>query len=170
MIRSMTGFGKGSAICKNGRVIVEIKTVNHKYFDATLKLPTNIMAFEDKIKEILQKNIVRGKVSVNISCDGRLLKDDNFSINKDVAKIYYAQLMRLKKFLDLGGDITVNELVALPGVLNNDAGDRNVAKAWPVVKSAVDNALKHLVIDRAKEGKALSADLLSRTSKITAPI
>ena len=64
MIRSMTGFGKGEARFKSGKITVEIKTVNHKFFDATLKLPNGIAAFEDRIKEILQKKIKRGKVFV----------------------------------------------------------------------------------------------------------
>ncbi len=166
MVRSMTGFGKGSAAFKNGRVIVEVKTVNHKYFDATLRLPPNIAAFEEKIKEILQKKIIRGKVSLNLLCDGRLLRGESFSVNKDAAKAYHTELVRLNKYLGLKSEINVKDLIALPGVLNTDAGERNLAQAWPVVKAAVENAVKHLIADRAKEGKALSADLLMRARKI----
>ena len=62
VIKSMTGFGKGEARFKSGKVIAEIKTVNHKFFDATIKLPNGITPFEDRIKEILQKKIKRGRL------------------------------------------------------------------------------------------------------------
>ena len=61
MIKSMTGFGKGEARFKSGKITVEIKTVNHKFFDATLKLPNGITIFEDEIKEVLSKSLKRGK-------------------------------------------------------------------------------------------------------------
>ena len=70
----MTGFGKGEARCRSGKVTVEIKTVNHKFFDASLKLPNGIAAFEDKIKEILQKKVNRGKINLNLVYDGTIIK------------------------------------------------------------------------------------------------
>ncbi|MCX5678908.1 MAG: YicC family protein [Candidatus Omnitrophica bacterium] len=166
MIRSMTGFGRGAVKVKNGKISVEIKTVNHKFFDAAIKLPSNLAVFEEKIKEVLQKKIMRGKVSLNLTCDGTLLKDERFAINKEAARNYHDELIKLKKHLGLSGDITIKELVALPGVLNYEAGEGDLAKAWPKVKSAIENAMRNLVIDRAKEGKALSIDLSTRVKKI----
>lgn len=166
MIKSMTGFGRGSVKVKNGKITVEIKTVNHKFFDAAIKLPNNIAVFEEKIKEALQKKIMRGKVSLNLTCDGKLLKDERFAINKEAAKNYHDELIKLKRHLGLSGDITIKELVALPGVLNYEAGNGNLARVWPKVKSAIERAMESLVIDRAKEGKALSADLSARVKKI----
>ena len=82
MIRSMTGFGKGEYKFKGGSVIAEIKTVNHKFFDASLKLPETIMPFEDRIKEILQKKISRGKVNVNLIYESSASKNEVVIINK----------------------------------------------------------------------------------------
>ncbi len=87
MVRSMTGFGRASIKVKSGKITVEIKTINHKFFDVTCKLPPNIAALEEKIKEVIQKRIMRGKVSLNLTCDGKLLKDERFAINRIVAKI-----------------------------------------------------------------------------------
>ncbi|MFH1190344.1 MAG: YicC/YloC family endoribonuclease [Candidatus Omnitrophota bacterium] len=166
MTRSMTGFGRGSVKAGGGKITVEIKTINHKFFDTTCKLPSNLAALEDKIKEVLQKRILRGKVGLNLTCDGKLLKDERFTINKGVAKNYHDELLKLKRHLGLSGDITIKELVLLPGVLAYDPGDGNLAKAWPKVKAAVENALVSLVADRAKEGRALALDLSARSKKI----
>ena len=162
----MTGFGRGAVKIKNGKITAEIKTVNHKFFDAAIKLPANLAAFEERIKEVLQKKIIRGKVSLNLTCDGTLLKDERFAINKRAAKNYHDELIKLKKHLGLSGELTMKELVALPGVLNYEAGEGGLAKVWPKVKSAVEKAMGSLILDRAKEGKALSIDLLARVRKI----
>lgn len=166
MVKSMTGFGRSSAAFKNGKITVEIKTINHKFSDLTLRLPASVAAFEEKIKEVLQKSIMRGKVSLSLMCEGKFLKEEHFALNREAAKTYYKELVKLKKFLDLSGEITIKELLLLPGVLSYEAGDGDLSKIWPAVKAAVEGAMKSLIIDRAKEGKALSADLFARVKKI----
>ena len=166
MIKSMTGFGKGEVRFKSGKITVEIKTVNHKFFDATLKLPSGIASFEDKIKEILQKKIQRGKINLSLTYDGALLKSEKVSVNKKSAKNYYNALKGLKAYLGLKEEINIRDLIALPGVLNFDSTESGLAIFWPKIKKALDMAIGHLVADRAKEGKALALDLTTRTKKI----
>ena len=162
----MTGFGKGEVRFKSGKITVEIKTVNHKFFDATLKLPSGIASFEDKIKEILQKKIQRGKINLSLTYDGALLKSEKVSVNKKSAKNYYNALKGLKAYLGLKEEINIRDLIALPGVLNFDSTESGLAIFWPKIKKALDMAIDHLVADRAKEGKALALDLTTRTKKI----
>lgn len=166
MVKSMTGFGRGEAKLRNGKITVEIKTVNHKFFDATIKLPNSISAFEEKIKEVLQKKILRGKVYFNLMYDGKILRDERFVINKEAAENYYGELLKLKKHLGLSDDIAMKDLVALPGILNYEAGEGGLAEVWPKVKLAAENAMHSLLADRAKEGKALVFDLSTRAKKI----
>ena len=166
MIKSMTGFGKSEVRLKSGKVTVEIKTVNHKFFDATLKLPNGIVIFEDRIKEILQKKIKRGKVNLNLSCDGAPLKEHRISINKRVAKNYYNELESLKRHLDLEEGITIKDMIALPGVLNFDSSEEDLISFWPKIKKALDVAIDRLIDNREKEGKALHTDFARRIKKI----
>ena len=168
MVKSMTGFGKGEARFKSGKVTVEIKTVNHKFFDATLKLPTGITALEDRIKEVLQKQIKRGKISVSLTYDGAPLKGGRIAINKKTAKNYYNELYSLKKELGLKEEISVKDIIALPGVLSFDSLEQGLTSFWPKIKKALDMAIDRLVTDRGKEGHALAADLMKRTKKIEA--
>ena len=158
LIKSMTGFGKSEERLKLGKVMIEIKTVNHKFFDATLKLPNGIAIFEDKIKEILQKKIKRGKVNLNLSCDGVPLKGGRISINRRVAKNYYNELESLRRHLDLEEGITIKDIIALPGVLNFDSSEEDLISFWPKIKKALDVAIDRLIDNREKEGKALHTD------------
>jgi uncharacterized protein (TIGR00255 family) len=162
----MTGFGKGEARFKSGKVTIEIKTVNHKFFDATLRLPNGITAFEDRIKEILQKKVNRGKINLSLAYDGSLLKGDKISVNKKIAKNYFKELEGLKKYLGLQEEIKIKDIITLPGIVSFDSLEEGLTTFWPKIKKALDMAIGNLVIDREKEGKALAADLTSRTKKI----
>jgi len=166
MVRSMTGFGRAGSSFRNGKITVEIKTVNHKFFDATLKLPNSMSAFEDGIKEILQKKIVRGKINLSLVYDGKPLRNECLAVNKDIAKYYYGELLKLKKYLGSSDEISTKDIMALPGVLAYGAGSENLAQIWPKTREAVEKALDRLVSDRAKEGKSLCADLTRRAKKI----
>lgn len=166
MIRSMTGFGRGEARFKNGKVTIEIKTVNHKFFDATLKLPNNISTFEDTIKDILQRRIKRGKVNLNLFYDGSIMKDDRIVINKKTAKRYYDELEAMNRQLGLKGDIIAKDILGLPGVLIYEPSEEDLAEFWPKIKSALEKAIDTLVADREKEGRALLRDLAKRYKRI----
>jgi uncharacterized protein (TIGR00255 family) len=162
----MTGFGKGEACFKSGKVTVEIKTVNHKFFDATLRLPNGITVFEDKIKEILQKKVKRGKINLSLAYDGAPLKGEKVSINEKAARSYYNVLEKLKKDLGLKEGINIKDIIALPGVMSFESLESGLVFFWPKIKKALDEAIDKLVSDRAKEGKALCRDLASRTKNI----
>jgi len=162
----MTGFGKGEAKFHNGKITVEIKTINHKFFDATLKLPNGIIAFEDRIKETLQKKIRRGKVNLNLIYDGTILKGEKININKKAAENYVDELTKLKKHLGLKDDISIKDIIALPGVLTLGTMDEGLSEFWPKIKLALDSGLDKLIKDREKEGKSTLVDLTGRARKI----
>ena len=166
MIKSMTGFGRGEAKFHNGKIIIEIKTVNHKFFDPTLKLPNGISIFEDDIKDILQHKISRGKINLNMIYDGSLLKGDKVTINKKCAKDYYDELSALRRYLGLKDPIAIKDIVTLPGVINAEAPGENLSKIWPKIKEALEKALAKLLVDREKEGRATYLDLAGRAKNI----
>ena len=166
MIKSMTGFGRGEAKFHNGKIIIEIKTVNHKFFDPTLKLPNGISVFEDDIKDILQHKINRGKINLILIYDGSLLKGDKVTINKKCAKSYYEELSALRRYLGLKDPIAIKDIVTLPGVINAEAPGENISKIWPKIKEALEKALAKLLVDREKEGRATYLDLAGRAKNI----
>jgi uncharacterized protein (TIGR00255 family) len=164
LIKSMTGFGKGETKFPGGQIIVEIKTVNHKFFDASLKLPETIAPFEDRIKEVLQKKINRGKVNVNIIYENSGAKDEVIAINRKLAKSYYTGIVGLKKSLGLKEPIGLKELISLPGVVNYAATQESLTVLWPKIEKALSAALASLIVDREKEGKALHKDFFKRVA------
>lgn len=166
MIKSMTGFGKAECILPKGKITAEIKTVNHKFLDVSLKLPVGMSIFEDRVKDVLQRNVKRGKMNVNISYDGALLKEGKVVIDGKIAKRYYAELSKLEKSLGLKNSITVKDLAALPGVVSYEIEEAKIAALWPKIKIALDRALAKLGKDREKEGRALFVDLNTRTKNI----
>jgi len=166
MIKSMTGFGKGECKFKGGSVIAEIKTVNHKFFDASLKLPETIAPFEDRIKDALQKKVQRGKINVNIIYDNKVRRDETITINKKLAKSYYAGLVGLKKHLGLKDILGMKDMVALPGVINYEVTQTGLSDLWPKVEKALSSAVNDLIRDREKEGQATCRDLSGRINNI----
>ena len=166
MIKSMTGFGKGEIKFPGGQIIVEIKTVNHKFFDVSLKLSETIAPFEDRIKEVLQKKINRGKVNVNIIYEHSGPKDEVIAINRKLAKSYYAGIVGLKKALGLKEPVGLKELISLPGVINYAATQESLTVLWPKIEKALSAALASLIGDRGKEGKALHKDFFKRVATI----
>src|SRR3989338_9232919 len=163
MIRSMTGFGEAEEKVKSGKITIEIKTVNHKFFDATLKLPNNLALFEDEIKDILQKSISRGKVNLNLMYDGPLaLRTEAMTINRLAAKNYYNELNGLKRYLGLKEEIAAKDILALPGVLECEAQGGGLEKFWPKIKRCLEKAIGNLLADREKEGHSTYLDLMKR--------
>ena len=162
----MTGFGRGEASFKGGTIIVEIKTVNHKFFDASLKLTETIAPFEDRIKEVLQKRIQRGKINVNIIYDNNSAKEEVITINKKLAKNYYNGLVGLKEYLGFKDTLGMKDIVMLPGVINYEATQKNLASLWPRVERAIFAAIDSLLTDRQKEGKAIYNDFYKRAEVI----
>ena len=168
MIRSMTGFGKAELILPKGKITVEIKTVNHKFLDVSLRLPVGMSIFEERVKDVLQKNVKRGKLNVNIAYDGALLKEGKVVIDGKTAKRYYTELSKLEKSLGLKNGITVKDLAALPGVVSYEIEEAKIAALWPKIKIALDRTIAELSKDREKEGRALFVDLNTRAKKIRA--
>jgi len=162
----MTGFGRGKSKFRNGQITVEIKTVNHKFFDATLKLPNNISTFEDRVKEILQRKVKRGKVNLNLIYEGAISKEEKISINRKIARACYSELSLLKRHIGLDDKIGIKELIAIPGVINYEVVEKDLTRLWPKIKEAIDKALGRLVLDREKEGRSIYADFGKRARKI----
>ena len=127
MIKSMTGYGK-SSISKNLRDYqIEIKSVNHRYLDVSVKMPKNLSYLEEEIKKIIVSKLHRGKVDVFVTFNNSSLEGRNIKINTEIANMYIEQLRKLAKDEDLISEIPVTEITKLPDVLvieNNEDEDK----------------------------------------------
>lgn len=166
MIHSMTGFGKAVVKSKYGNITVEIKALNHKFFEVSAKLPNGLAQFEDRLKAVIHQKVRRGKVYLNIELNGHRDGALRVTINSKAAKHYNNSLSRLKRELGLKGDVKLEQVMALPGVIVSETSKADAQKLMPIVKRALKKALDDLIQDRHREGKALYKDLARRVSSI----
>ena len=166
MIRSMTGFGRGEFSDGKRNVIAEIKTVNHRYADITVKMPKRYSFAEEKIKGIIKQQMKRGKADVSIIVENLTEGDITVSLNTPVADQYIARLRELKDNYGLGGDIDISLVSSMPDVLKAipDVADEEEVSA--AICRAVELAATNLNDMRVREGEKLAADLMARGEDI----
>ena len=166
MIRSMTGFGRGEFSDGKRNVIAEIKTVNHRYADISIKMPKRYSFAEEKLKAIIKNQVKRGKVDVSIIVENLTEGDITISLNKPVADQYIERLRELKDGYDLEGEIDIKLLSSMPDVLKiiPDVADEEEVSA--AICKAVELAAANLDEMRTREGEKLATDLLARGETI----
>ena len=165
-MRSMTGYGKGEAAREGFRVCVEIHTINRKQLDVSLNLPRSLQILEPKIRETLHARISRGRVNLNLTLAQNALGASGCAIDFELARVYASEMRRLKAELDLSGELTVDTLLRVPGILANAAGELDPEVVWPPIQTALNAALDALIAMREQEGRNLSADLTGRLKKL----
>ena len=170
MIKSMTGFGKGEAFDRLGRFTVEIRTVNHKYFDMSSRIPNSLSQLEDKIKTCAHKYIRRGKVNLALAHKRGARGAGATKIDEEVAARYHRMLKKLKTRFGLKDDITVSHILSFPDVIVQEQQEHDVNAMWPTLEKAVKAAALDCDMMREKEGKALYRDLSRRVAKVTSSV
>ena len=161
MIRSMTGFGRGTYEIDGRKYIIEIKSVNHKYNDVSVKLPRILISLEDGIKKQISSNIARGKVDVFVTFEDYSEKAMNIRINKALAKEYLKQFKELADETGVEFSPTVMEISKLPDILKLEESDET-DQISSELNIALGEAIKNFVEMRAQEGEKLIADMKKR--------
>jgi uncharacterized protein (TIGR00255 family) len=166
MIKSMTGFGRSEHSDGKRNIIVEIKSVNHRYSDITVKMPRRYSFAEDKLKNIVKDIARRGKIEVSIIVENLTEDDTNVRLNTMVAKQYYENLKQLKSSFELSGEITLQFLATLPDVLKAVADVEDEEELFKALEIPVAFAANQLNEMRIIEGNKLSEDIISRGEMI----
>lgn len=157
MIKGMTGFGSADISFGKIKGGVEIKSQNHRYFDIVYYLPPGMSSFENGVRDVVNREIERGRVVVSIKFTDR--PSQNIRFNKDAVREYLRYSKILKTDFNLTGELRVEDLIRLPGVVEAREVVLEPQEIWPIVKKALDIALKGLMVMRAREGKALAKDM-----------
>ncbi len=167
MIKSMTGFGKGEAKNKLGVFTVEIRTVNHRYFDLSSKMPPSLMLLEDRIKEFLNKDIKRGKVNLFLSHRALEKDPEVIKFDKDAVDKYRRILTGIKKRLGTKEDIKLSHILSFTDIIVHEQKTVDIDAMWPAVKEAALKAVSGCNKMREREGKSLYKDFSARISAIS---
>lgn len=162
MIRSMTGFGRGEHEECGRSFIAEIKTVNHRYSDITIKLPRQLSYLEDNIRKYVLGNISRGKIDVYVTQDKFSEEDVQISIDDALAGAYTKALRSLKEKYDLIDDISVSTISRIPDIISITKVEEESAEVWKTLSSAIEKSLQNLLSMRSKEGQKLAEDIIVR--------
>ena len=165
MIKSMTGYGQGKNSVDGRDYTVEIKTINHRYNDMTVKLPRYLNFLEDKIRKYISNTINRGKTDVSITLKNMSDKGRNLKIDRSLAGMYVSELRSVAEEYGLKDDITATSIARMPDVFvaeNESLEDLY----WDELKVALDGALASIDAARIAEGERLSQDIQNRLTKI----
>ncbi len=165
MIFSMTGYGKGSAQNENFTSEAEVKSVNSRFLEISLKLPSSLMNREYEIREFIKSKIARGKLSVFILLKNNGSDNNSLFVNKEKLKNYLSQVKELKKAAKINEKIKLEHLLYNKDIFSAPELDLSDSE-FDLVKTALSTALAELLKMKKSEGKELGKDLISRIKLI----
>jgi uncharacterized protein (TIGR00255 family) len=167
MLKSMTGFGRGEGDTTLGRVVVESRSVNHRYSDINVKLPKRLNLFENRIKEIIRSQVSRGRIDIFLRLDNLGEEKVQLSVDLDLAEQYYRIFHDLKERLRLKDEITLNLLAGAKDLIiaKEELGD--IEPYWQEVLPVLKQSLKNMDDMKRLEGESLTKDLQQRLEHIT---
>ena len=162
MVKSMTGYGRAVETVNGREFTVEVRSVNNRYLDCTVKLPRGLSFGEDAVKQAVKASISRGKVDVFVSVRGEGAQETAVSLNKPMAEGYLAAMRQMQQEYGLAGEITVSMLSGLPDVFLLDKPPVDEEQLLADFLTVAQKALANFDTMRRTEGAALAADLRGR--------
>ncbi len=162
----MTGYGRSQKILNGRDILVEIRSVNHRYYEYSSKIPRAYSYIDEKLKLLLKSCISRGKVEISVNITNIESKDSVIAVNKAVAEGYVKALREVADELELKDDLTLSKLIKLPDVFNIRKTPDNEEQVWEDISQTAREALKNFVEMRRIEGEKLQSDILARTDFI----
>lgn len=161
MIKSMTGFGRGELSCSGREYVVEVKTVNHRYLDISVRLPRQFAFFEDFARKVVAKTISRGKVDINIQVNSFGDKDKSVSFDEELLKTYLAEANVLEEKFNIKNDLTFCNALQLPEIIKV-SGNQNEEELLSEFERVLSSALDNLKTMRQEEGAHLAMDITKK--------
>ncbi len=166
MIKSMTGFGRAVAETDGYVITVEIKSVNHRYFEFSSRIPRQYGFLDDKLKSYINSRVSRGKVECYVLIDALNTEAAQVVVNNTLASAYVSALKELSKNYDLKEDFGASTVARFQDVLVVKKADEDEEKIWSYVKSVTDTALDKFIAMRTVEGEKMKNDISSRADYI----
>ena len=162
MIKSMTGFGRSEIVKGNRKISVEIKSVNHRYLEAGIKMPKKLNVFESRMRDLLKKYATRGKIDIFINYEDDSENQVNLKFNQNIADEYMTIFNNMSEKYNLKNDMTVGGLARFPEVITMDEVQEDEEELWHFIEEAMKAALEQFVNTRILEGENLKKDLLGK--------
>ena len=162
MIKSMTGFGRSESVTKEHKIVIEMKSVNHRYCDINIKIPKKLIFFETGIRNYLKNYIGRGKVDIFITYEDYTENKVCVKYNQEIAAEYVKYLNEMADTFQLKSDLSPVALSRFPEVFTLEEHSVNEEELWKALVAVLDEAAVQFVESRTKEGETLKSDLLGK--------
>lgn len=166
MIKSMTGFGRCEVSEGDRKITVEMKSVNHRYLDVSMKMPKKLNFFDSAIRSVLKEYMERGKVDVYISYEDLSESNEALVYNHKIAAQYMDYFRQMKEEFGLEDDVSVSLLARCPEVFVMEERKADEKEIWHLLEQAVRGACKKFVEARVREGDTLRQDLIGKLDEI----
>ncbi len=166
MIRSMTGFGRGSFSSLEKQINIEIKTVNHRFLDLSVKLPRTLTCFEDRIRKGVQGRLQRGKADVFVTYLELQKPSSEVHVDKGMAEAYLKSLREIADEYEVKNDVTATTFLRFPDVITVTGGEMDEEQVWGEISTALEQALDNLIAMRETEGATLKDNLVGMLDNI----
>ena len=158
----MTGFGRSEVVTDERKITIELKSVNHRYLDLSIKMPKKLSLLEGSIRNLMKTYIQRGKVDVYITYEDYTINNGTLKYNKELAAEYIACLKQIQQDFDLDYDIKVSTLSRYPDILTMEEQSVDEEELWSILEPPVREACEKFVQTRTQEGHNLEKDLLEK--------
>lgn len=166
MIKSMTGFGRASEVMNGREITVELRSVNHRYFELTSRVPRNMGFLEERLKGYMNGRIGRGKVELNVTVNTISAQDMTVTVNMPAAKAYVDALREAGDALSVTDDLTLSSIMRLPDIFTVKKNEADEESIWTDVRAVADKAVAGFIAMREREGERLREDILERLDVI----
>lgn len=167
VIKSMTGFGRGCSNHDGVEVIAEIRALNHRYLDISLRIPRTYSSFEPHLRKLISEHVSRGKIDVTVSRHGTAGSVMDVKLDHDLAKQYHTELVDLQKELGLDGTISISDMLTLKEIIVPQDNESEIEKELPTVESSLRKALANLDQMRVTEGEIIWSDIETRLRTVS---
>ena len=162
MIKSMTGFGRAEVITKDRKITVELKSVNHRYLDLSIKMPRKLGFLEGAIRNLMKTYMQRGKVDVFITYEDYTLSCGALKYNKELASEYMAYIRQMAEEFGIENDVKAGALSRYPDVLTMEEQSVDEEELWAVLEGPLREACEKFAQAREREGEHLKNDLITK--------
>ena len=162
----MTGYGRAQKIINGRDILVEIRSVNHRYYEYSSRIQRAYSYIDEKLKAQLKTGITRGKVEVSVTINNLENRDTEITVNKAVAEGYVKALRSMCDELTMCDDLGISKLIKLPDIFNVQKTPDDEEKIWEDVSQVSSEALAKFVTMRRKEGERLKEDVLQKSGLI----
>lgn len=166
MTKSMTGYGRAQKILGGRDILVEIRSVNHRYYEYSSRIPRAYGYIDEKLKSLLKTSVSRGKVEVSVTINNIEARESEISINKAVAEGYINALRSVSGELGLKDDLVLSKLIKLPEIFVVQKAPDNQEEIWADISEVASEALQKFVEMRQVEGEKLKEDIVSKADYI----